>query len=170
MCKALVWLATVAGVVAIFALGAGVSFGQMAAQKNIIETLQASGDFKTLASALKAANLDTKLSGKGPFTLFAPTDDAFAKLPQDDLKALMKPENKDKLTRILTYHVVPDRMAAKDLESAKTVKSMEGGELSFRSSEGMLMVNDARVKTPGMQASNGIIYPIDTVMMPRAQQ
>jgi uncharacterized surface protein with fasciclin (FAS1) repeats len=129
--------------------------------------LAASNDsFKTLTAALKAAGLTETLSGKGPFTIFAPTDAAFAALPQDALQELLKPENKDILVKILSYHVVPGNVASTDLKSGE-VKTVEGGPVNVQvdSAKGVT-VNDAKVVQPDIKASNGVIHAIDKVILP----
>ena len=129
--------------------------------------LAASNDsFKTLTAALKAAGLAETLSGKGPFTVFAPTDAAFAALPQDALQELLKPENKDILVKILSYHVVPGNVASTDLKSGE-VKTVEGGPVNVQvdSAKGVT-VNDAKVVQPDIKASNGVIHAIDKVILP----
>jgi uncharacterized surface protein with fasciclin (FAS1) repeats len=129
--------------------------------------LAASNDsFKTLTAALKAAGLTETLSGKGPFTVFAPTDAAFAALPQDALQELLKPENKDILVKILSYHVVPGNVTSSDLKSGE-VKTVEGGAVNVQvdAAKGVV-VNDAKVVQPDIKASNGVIHAIDKVMLP----
>jgi uncharacterized surface protein with fasciclin (FAS1) repeats len=130
-------------------------------------TLAASNDsFKTLTAALKAAGLTETLSGEGPFTVFAPTDAAFAALPQDALQELLKPENKDILVKILTYHVVPGRVTSTDLKSGE-VKTVEGDPVNVKVDPAAgVTVNDARVVQPDIQASNGIIHAIDKLILP----
>jgi uncharacterized surface protein with fasciclin (FAS1) repeats len=134
--------------------------------KDIVDTAVADGHFKTLATALTAAGLVDTLKGPGPFTVFAPTDAAFAKLPEGALADLLKPENKDKLTAILTYHVVSGKDMAKDLMGLSTVKTVNGKEVSIKVVDGKVMVGDATVTTPDVQASNGVIHVIDTVLLP----
>jgi len=130
-------------------------------------TLAASNDsFKTLTAALKAAGLTETLSGEGPFTVFAPTDAAFAALPQDALQELLKPENKDILVKILTYHVVPGRVTSTDLKSGE-VKTVEGDAVNVKVDPAAgVTVNDARVVQPDIQASNGVIHAIDKLILP----
>lgn len=131
--------------------------------KDIVDTAVASGNFKTLASALKAANLITTLKGKGPFTVFAPTDEAFAKIPKADLDALLK--DKAKLKAVLTYHVVPGKLMSKDLMSGE-VKTVQGSTVMI-STLGGAKVNDAKVVDADVAADNGVIHAIDTVLMPK---
>jgi uncharacterized surface protein with fasciclin (FAS1) repeats len=134
--------------------------------KDIVATAAAAGSFKTLAKALQAADLVDTLKGQGPFTVFAPTDDAFAKLPAATLNDLLKPENKKKLQRILTYHVVPGRVTSSDVVKLSTAKAVSGDAIDIKASGGTVMVDGARVVKTDVQASNGIIHVIDTVIMP----
>ncbi|MEY3272279.1 MAG: hypothetical protein RLZZ341_1180 [Pseudomonadota bacterium] len=136
----------------------------LAAQaKDIVDTAVAAGSFKTLATALQAAGLIDTLKGPGPFTVFAPTDAAFAKIPKADLDALLK--DKAKLTAVLTYHVVPGRVMAKDVK-AGSVKTVQGGMLSLGTTGGVT-VNNAKVVQADVVASNGVIHVIDTVVLPK---
>jgi uncharacterized surface protein with fasciclin (FAS1) repeats len=142
---------------------ATLSLAALSAQaKDIVDTAVAAGDFKTLATALQAAGLIDTLKGKGPFTVFAPTDAAFAKIPKDQLDALLK--DKAKLTAVLTYHVVPGKVMAKDVKAGK-VKTVQGSELTLGTTGGV-MVNDAKVTAADVAADNGVIHVIDTVLMP----
>ena len=131
--------------------------------KDIVDTAVAAGSFKTLATALQAAGLVDTLKGKGPFTVFAPTDAAFAKIPKADLDALLK--DKAKLTAVLTYHVVPGKVMAKDVK-AGMVKTVQGGSLTIGTTGGVT-VNNAKVVKTDIEASNGVIHVIDTVVMPK---
>ena len=142
-----------------------VAFGMtLSAQaKDIVDTAVAAGSFKTLATALGAAGLVDTLKGKGPFTVFAPTDEAFAKIPKADLDALLK--DKAKLTAVLTYHVVPGKVMAADVKAGK-VKTVQGSELTITTSNGV-MVNNAKVIKTDIVADNGVIHVIDTVLMPK---
>jgi uncharacterized surface protein with fasciclin (FAS1) repeats len=139
-----------------------------AKQANIVETAVAAGQFKTLAAALEAAGLIDALTGKGPFTVFAPTDEAFAKLPAGTVESLLKPENKEKLKSILLYHVVAGNVTAKQVTklNGRMVKTLEGGSIKISTTDGV-MVDDARVTKTDIQASNGVIHVIDTVLMPK---
>lgn len=139
----------------------------MMAKKDIVETAVAAGQFNTLAAALKAAGLVETLKGKGPFTVFAPTDEAFAKLPAGTLDDLLKPENKDKLTAILTYHVVPGRVLAADVVKLKTAKTVNGQSVKIKTAKGGVMVDNANVVTTDIIASNGVIHVIDSVILPK---
>jgi uncharacterized surface protein with fasciclin (FAS1) repeats len=131
--------------------------------KDIVETAVAAGNFKTLATALQAAGLVDTLKGKGPFTVFAPTDAAFAKVPKADLDALLK--DKAKLTAVLTYHVVPGKVMAADVKAGK-VKTVQGSELTISTSGGV-MVDGAKVTATDIVASNGVIHVIDSVVIPK---
>ena len=136
----------------------------MSAQaKDIVETAVDAGSFKTLATALGAAGLVETLKGKGPFTVFAPTDEAFAKIPKADLEALLK--DKAKLTAVLTYHVVPGKVMAADVKAGK-VKTVQGSEITVTTKNGV-MVNMAKVVKTDIVADNGVIHVIDTVIMPK---
>jgi uncharacterized surface protein with fasciclin (FAS1) repeats len=134
--------------------------------KDIIDTAVAAGNFKMLAAALKAAGLIDTLKGPGPFTVFAPTDEAFAKLPAGTVDDLLKPENKAKLTSILTYHVVAAKATAKDVASMASAKTVNGKDVSLKAEGGKVTVNNATVTTADIEASNGVIHVIDTVLMP----
>jgi len=136
------------------------------APKDIVDTAVAAGQFKTLATALTAAGLVDTLKGPGPFTVFAPTDAAFAKLPEGTVASLLKPENKEKLTAILTYHVVAGKAMAKDVMGLSEVKTVNGKELPLKVVDGKVMVGDATVTKADIVASNGVIHVIDTVLMP----
>ena len=131
--------------------------------KDIVETAVAAGSFKTLATALQAAGLVDTLKGKGPFTVFAPTDEAFAKIPKADLDALLK--DKAKLTAVLTYHVVPGKVMAKDVK-AGMVKTVQGSSLTVATAGGVTVDNAKVVKTD-IVADNGVIHVIDSVVMPK---
>ena len=141
------------------ALGLAVS----AHAKDIVDTAVAAGNFKTLATALQAAGLVDTLKGKGPFTVFAPTDEAFAKVPKADLDALLK--DKAKLTAVLTYHVVAGKVMAADVKAGK-VKTVQGSELTV-STAGGVNVDNAKVIKTDIVADNGVIHVIDTVIMPK---
>lgn len=134
---------------------------------NIVETAVAAGQFKTLAAALEAAGLIDALTGEGPFTVFAPTDEAFAKLPAGTVETLLKPENKEKLKSILLYHVVSGSVTAKQVMklNGQTVKTLEGRSIKVGAKHGVT-VDNARVTKTDIHASNGVIHVIDTVLMP----
>jgi uncharacterized surface protein with fasciclin (FAS1) repeats len=135
--------------------------------ENLVALAAANGSFKTLTAALKAADLTATLEGTGPFTIFAPNDQAFAALPQEALQELLKPENKALLVKILTYHVVPGKVTSADLKSG-AVKSIEGGSINVKvdPATGVSLNNDAKVVQPDIQASNGVIHVIDKVILP----
>ena len=135
--------------------------------KSIVAVAGEAGQFKTLVAAVKAAGLVDTLSGAGPFTVFAPTDEAFAKLPAGTLDNLLKPENKDKLRRILTYHVVPGEVRAADVVKLQSAKAVSGDTITVKVREGKVHVDDANVTTTDIQASNGVIHVIDTVILPK---
>ena len=137
-----------------------------AAKKDIVDTAVAAGKFNTLAAALKAGGLVDTLKGDGPFTVFAPTDEAFAKLPAGTLDDLLKPENKKKLVSILTYHVVPAKALAKDVGGMKSAPTVNGKDLKLKVDDGKVMVNDATVTTADIVTSNGVIHVIDAVLLP----
>jgi uncharacterized surface protein with fasciclin (FAS1) repeats len=139
---------------------------QSDSNKNIVAVAEANGSFKTLSRALKAAGLTETLQGKGPFTVFAPTDAAFAELPPDALRDLFKPENKEVLVKILTYHVVSGQVLSSDLKAGE-VKSLQGDPIGVKvdSSSGVT-VNDAKVVQPDVKASNGVIHVINKVILP----
>ena len=137
-----------------------------AAPGDIVEVASKAGSFKTLVAAVKAAGLVETLKGKGPFTVFAPTDTAFAKLPEGTVADLLKPENKEKLVAILTYHVVPGKVMAADVKTM-TVKAVSGKELEIKVEDGKVMVNDSKVVKTDIVASNGVIHVVDTVILPK---
>ncbi|MDF5716856.1 MAG: fasciclin domain-containing protein [Rhizonema sp. NSF051] len=134
--------------------------------KNLVSVVQGNSQFSKLGQALKSAGLIDTLQGQGPFTIFAPTDAAFAKLPQDAVRDLFKPENKEVLVKILRYHVVQGRLSSRDLKSGE-LKSIEGGPINVKIDSGKgVMVNDAKVVQPDIKASNGVIHAIDNVILP----
>ena len=137
-----------------------------AQSKDIVDVAVAAGSFKTLAKALEAAGLVQTLKGAGPFTVFAPTDEAFAKLPKGTLEDLLKPENKAKLTRILTYHVVSGRVLAADVVKMKSAKAVSGDEIQIAVTGGTVTVDRAKVVKTDIAASNGVIHVIDSVILP----
>jgi uncharacterized surface protein with fasciclin (FAS1) repeats len=137
------------------------------ARADIVDTAVRAGQFKTLAAALQAAGLVDTLKGAGPFTVFAPTDAAFAALPAGTVENLLKPENHDKLVAILTYHVVPGRVTASQVAGMKAARTVEGGDLAIRASGGAVTVDGARVVSADVAASNGVIHVIDKVLMPK---
>ena len=142
----------------------GYSESPAAAKGDIIETAAAAGSFTTLAAAIEAAGLTETLKGEGPFTVFAPTDEAFAKLPEGTVDALL--EDKAKLTAILTYHVVPGNVMSQDVAGMSSAKTVNGQELSIKAKDGKVKVDKATVTTTDIAASNGVIHVIDQVLMP----
>jgi uncharacterized surface protein with fasciclin (FAS1) repeats len=135
------------------------------AKKDIVDTAVAAGSFNTLVAAVKAAGLVDTLKGAGPFTVFAPTDDAFAKLPQGTLEELLKPENKQKLAGILTYHVLAGKVMAADVKTSMA-KTVNGKELNIKAGADGVTVNGAKVVKTDIATSNGVIHVIDTVVLP----
>jgi uncharacterized surface protein with fasciclin (FAS1) repeats len=165
-------VAGIASAVAVAAAIIGVAFGTTLAQagkQDIVDTAVANGQFKTLAAALNAAGLVNTLRGAGPFTVFAPTDDAFAKLPPGTLDDLLKPENKGKLTAILTYHVVPGAVTSRQVTNLKEAKTVNGSMLQVSTRDGKVMINNADVVKPDIETSNGVIHVIDAVLLPPAK-
>lgn len=136
------------------------------APKDIVDTAVAAGSFNTLAAALKAAGLVDTLKGAGPFTVFAPTDEAFAKLPAGTVESLLKPENKEKLVGVLTYHVVPAKAMAADVKDGASYKTVQGKELKATVKDGKVTIGGANVAKADVVASNGVIHVIDTVLLP----
>jgi transforming growth factor-beta-induced protein len=151
----------VIGGLALIAGGAGT-----APEKNIVDTAAAAGSFNTLVQAVQAADLTATLEGPGPFTVFAPTDQAFAKLPAGTLQTLLQPENKEKLRAILTYHVVAGDLDAAKVAKLHSVKTVEGADLQIVNKNGSVMVDNAKVVKADIRTSNGIIHVIDEVMLP----
>ena len=137
-------------------------------KQDIVDTAVAAGSFKTLAAALTAADLVDALKGKGPFTVFAPTDEAFAKLPKGTVETLLKPENKDKLVDVLTYHVVPGKVPAATAVTLKKADALNKKSIKVNKKTGGLFLNDSKVVKTDIMCSNGIIHVIDTVLLPPA--
>ena len=160
---------TALALAAVTVLAATAANAQMAPAKDIVETAVAAGSFNTLAAALKAAGLVETLKGKGPFTVFAPTDDAFKKLPAGTLDDLLKPENKAKLAAILTYHVVSGKVLAADVKPGK-VKTVEGADATIMVVGKSVMIDKATVVKTDIVASNGVIHVIDAVILPPAKK
>lgn len=131
----------------------------------IVDIASSNASFKTLTAAVRAAGLADTLSGQGPYTVFAPTDAAFAALPQETVAMLMKPENKAKLQKVLAYHVVPGSVESSTLQPGQ-VETVEGSTISVKRAQGKVMVNNASVTTPDIKASNGVIHVIDKVILP----
>ena len=158
----------IAGIVAAVTItGAAANMGAAAADKDIVDTAVAAGSFKTLAKALQAADLVETLKGAGPFTVFAPTDEAFAKLPAGTLEALLKPENKPKLQRILTGHVVAGKVMAADVVKVGSAKAVSGSTLKIASRDGGVTVDGSKVVKTDIVATNGVIHVIDSVILPK---
>ncbi|MEY8830293.1 fasciclin domain-containing protein [Sedimentitalea sp. XS_ASV28] len=144
---------------------AGAAFADDAS-KDIVDTAVAADDFDTLVAAVQAAGLVETLKGEGPFTVFAPTDAAFAALPKGTVETLLEPENKDQLVAILTYHVVPGKVMSGDLSDGMTATTVQGGDITIDLDNGV-MVNDATVVAADIEAENGVIHVIDKVIMPK---
>lgn len=134
---------------------------------DIVETAVSAGQFNTLAAALKAAGLVDALKAPGPFTVFAPTDEAFAKLPAGTLDDLLKPQNRDKLRGILTYHVVSGRVPSSEVVKLRSAKTLNGQSVRIRTRDGKVQVDDANVIKTDIETSNGIIHVIDKVILPK---
>ena len=158
-------VATVAAVV--LTVAASGTTAVRAETRDVVDTAIAAGSFKTLAKALDAAGLVTTLKGAGPFTVFAPTDEAFAKLPDGTLETLLKPENKEKLRRILTYHVVAGKVMASDVVKLQSARAVSGDTIAVKVEDGMVHVDNATVTSADVLASNGVIHVIDSVILPK---
>ena len=135
--------------------------------KDIVDTAVGAGSFETLVAAVQAAELVDTLKGEGPFTVFAPTDEAFAALPEGTVETLLKPENKDQLVAVLTYHVVPGKVMSGDLSDDMTAATVQGGDITIDLDNGV-MVNDANVVQADIESSNGVIHVIDKVILPES--
>jgi uncharacterized surface protein with fasciclin (FAS1) repeats len=151
-------LATVASLTGTTVLAGGHS-------KDIVDTAVEAGSFETLVAAVQAAGLVETLKGEGPFTVFAPTDEAFAALPEGTVESLLQPENKDQLIAVLTYHVVPGKVMSTDLSDGMTATTVQGGDITIDLSDGV-KINDASVVNADIETSNGVIHVIDTVILP----
>ena len=138
--------------------------------KDIVDTAVGAGSFNTLVAAVKAAGLVETLKGKGPFTVFAPTDEAFKKLPAGTVENLLKPENKDQLVAILTYHVVPGTVKAADVVKVKSAKTVQGQEVTVKVEGETVMIDNAKVVKTDIGCSNGVIHVIDTVILPKSDK
>lgn len=147
--------------------GVMVGGAMMVKSKNIVENAVNSKDHTTLVAAVKAAGLVETLSGAGPFTVFAPTNEAFNKLPAGTVEGLLKPEMKDKLTGVLTYHVVAGKYTSKNLKNGMTLKTVQGEEITITKKGSTWMVNNAKIEIADVMDSNGVTYVIDTVLMPK---
>lgn len=143
------------------------SHGAVKHAENIIETAIGAGKFRMLATALKSAGLIDTLKYTGPFTVFAPTDEAFTKLPKGTIEQLLKPENKSKLVSILTYHVVPGKLMAHDVANLHSAKTIQGSEIKVSSEEGITKVDDANIIGTDIECENGVIHIIDAVIQPK---
>lgn len=149
-------------------IAAGTFVSAVAANaSNLVQTAVDAGQFKTLVAAVQAAGLGVALSGPGPFTVFAPTDEAFAKLPAGTVEDLLKPENREKLVAILTYHVIPGKVMAGDVAGKKlNVATLQGDDLAVDAMSGGVMINGATVTAADIEASNGVIHIVDQVILP----
>jgi len=147
--------------------GKKMAASQVTQAQDIVATAVAAGSFKTLAAALQAAGLVETLQSKGPFTVFAPTDEAFAKLPEGTVEELLKPENKEKLTSVLTYHVVAGSVMAKDVIGLESAKTANGKSLSILVKDGAVRIDGANVVKTDIVCSNGVIHVIDSVLLPQ---
>lgn len=143
------------------------SVSVMASSKDIVDTAVEAGSFKTLAAALQAADLVDTLKGKGPYTVFAPTDAAFAKLPEGTVESLLKPENKQQLVDILTYHVVPGSVTAEQVVGLSEAKTVNGQSVAITVGDDMVKVDGAQVVQTDIMTSNGVIHVIDSVILPK---
>ena len=135
-------------------------------KKDIVDTAAGAGQFETLVAAVKAADLVDTLKGEGPFTVFAPTDEAFGALPEGTVASLLEPENQEQLQSILTYHVVPGKIMAEDAMAADSATTVQGQDITITTMDGSVMINDATVVQADIEASNGVIHVIDSVLMP----
>jgi len=138
-----------------------------AVKKDMVDTAVAAGSFKTLVAAVQAADLVATLKSEGPFTVFAPTDAAFAKLPDGTVAGLLKPENKTKLASVLTYHVVAGKLMSGDVVKAKTLKTVQGQSLTVEVKDGKVYIDGAQITTVDIATSNGVIHVIDSVVLPK---
>ena len=162
--KRFAFVLSLAAAVGLMAISMGLAADK---EKDIVDTAVGAGDFKTLAIALKAADLIETLKGKGPFTVFAPTDEAFAKLPAGTLEELLKPENKKKLTGILTYHVVSGKVLAAVVVKLTKAKTVHGTDVKIKVTDGKVTINEAHVVKTDILCTNGVIHVIDTVILPK---
>lgn len=136
-------------------------------KRDIVDVAAENGSFTTLVAAVKAAGLVETLKGDGPFTVFAPTDEAFAALPEGTVDMLLKPENKDKLVAVLTYHVVPRKIMATEVMKLNSAETVQGEAVMIAIDDGNVMINNAKVAMPDVEASNGVIHVIDKVLLPK---
>jgi uncharacterized surface protein with fasciclin (FAS1) repeats len=160
-------LKTTAILVMIFFAVKATAGGNYAKKMDIVDTAVSAGSFNTLVAAVKAAGLVDTLKGDGPFTVFAPTDEAFAKLPAGTIENLLKPENKDQLTAILTYHVISGKVKAKDVVKLSSATTVQGSDVTIMvKNGGVVLNNDSNVTSTDIATSNGVIHVIDTVILP----
>ncbi|MGD2216885.1 MAG: fasciclin domain-containing protein [Gemmatimonadales bacterium] len=138
-------------------------------EKDIVETAVSAGSFQTLVAAVQAAGLVETLQGEGPFTVFAPTDEAFAKLPAGTVEDLLKEENREQLIAVLTYHVVPGKLLAEDVLQLESAESAQGQSVHFSLKDGEAFIDDARIIKTDIEASNGVIHVIDSVILPKSE-
>jgi len=141
---------------------------EKSAKKDIVDTAVSAGAFTTLVAAVKAAGLVETLKGEGPFTVFAPTDEAFAALPEGTVEDLLKPENKDQLVAVLTYHVVPGKVMSGDLPKSLKAETVQGQKVRIKSGDEGVTVDDAKVIQADVEATNGVIHVIDKVILPKS--
>lgn len=153
-------------VLAFIAVSAHAGYSKHYKSNDIVDIATASSQFSTLVAAVKAADLVDVLKSDGPFTVFAPTDEAFAKIPKATLDNLLLPENKDKLIEILTYHVVPGKVLAKDVIKLVAAETVQGSKLMVTTNHGMVMIDNATVVKTDIKADNGVIHVIDSVILP----
>ena len=158
---------TLAAAILLVFLTSTALFASSHTKKDIVDTAVSAGSFNTLVAAVQAAGLAETLKGEGPFTVFAPTDDAFAKLPAGTLDDLLKPENKEKLAAILTYHVVSGKVMAKDVMTMKEAKTVNGQNVMVSMEADTVMIDNAKVVKADIECSNGVIHVIDTVILPK---
>lgn len=153
----------------LIAMAAAAGMTAQANAADIVETAASAGSFGTLLAAVEAAGLAETLKGEGPFTVFAPTDEAFAKLPDGTVESLLQPQNRERLEQVLTYHVVPGRIMSSDLAGQETTaETVAGGELAIDATGSAVMVEGATVSQADIEASNGVIHVIDSVMLPES--
>ena len=145
----------------------GLAFGDHHKEKDLVDTAAGAENFKTLVAAVKAGGLVETLKGDGPFTVFAPTDEAFGKLPEGTLETLLKPENKDKLANILKYHVVPGKVMAKDVKAGEVATAL-GKKATIAVKDGKVTIDGANVTKTDIKCTNGVIHVIDAVILPKA--
>lgn len=149
-----------------FSVSAVAGYGSYKKEKDLVDVASGNEDFSTLVAAVKAAGLVDALKGDDPLTIFAPTNDAFAKLPAGTVEDLLKPENKDKLIAVLTYHVVPGQVKAKDVVKLSSATSLQGTNIDVKVQGGNVFVDKAQVIATDISASNGVIHVIDSVILP----